>query len=86
MNLLVQKNISKNLKRKRRLFKKVCLLCKKGHFFIDYKDLELLKKYLKNNNKIATRKATGNCQGHQRSLANAIKRARIVALLPFVLD
>lgn len=76
----------KSVKRKKYNIRKVCLLCKKGHFYIDYKDVELLKKYLKNSNKISTRKITGNCQAHQRRLSNAIKRARILALLPFVVE
>lgn len=76
----------RSVRRKKYNVRKVCLLCKKGHFYIDYKDIELLKKYLKNSNKISTRKITGNCQAHQRRLSNAIKRARILALLPFVVE
>ncbi|MDR0857169.1 MAG: 30S ribosomal protein S18 [Mycoplasmataceae bacterium] len=54
--------------------------------FIDYKDVELLKKYIAYNGKILPRRTTGICNKHQRMIANAIKRARIVALLPFIID
>ncbi|WP_391591571.1 SSU ribosomal protein S18p, zinc-independent [[Mycoplasma] cavipharyngis] len=76
----------KKPKRKKKSPKKICLLCKKGQFYIDYKDIELLKRYLKPNNKISGVRTTGNCNSHQRQIANAIKRARIVAFLPFVIE
>ncbi|MDQ0514215.1 small subunit ribosomal protein S18 [Mycoplasmoides fastidiosum] len=81
--MLKQKTHSK---RKKFAAKRICLLCKKGQFYIDYKDVTLLKRYLKTNNKISSSKITGNCGSHQRQISNAIKRARIVALLPFVAE
>lgn len=63
--------------------KKVCIFCKQD-VAIDYKDVELLKKFLSEKNKIRSRRATGNCAKHQRKLATAIKRAREMALLPYV--
>jgi len=51
---------------------------------IDYKDTKKLQRYLTDRGKILPRRATGNCAKHQRMLTSAIKRARIVALLPFV--
>lgn len=66
--------------------KKFCKLCAKGIEFVDYKDVELLKKYLNHNMKIASRKITFACSSHQRRISNAIKRARIVALLHSVKD
>lgn len=70
--------------KKRILKKKPCMLCAKGIDFVDYKDVELLQRYLTPSCKIAPRRISGLCQKHQRMVANAIKRARIVALLPFV--
>ena len=64
--------------------KKYCSLCSKGVLHIDYKDTNLLEKYLNYNCKIVPRRISGCCQKHQRMVSNAIKRARIVALLPFV--
>jgi small subunit ribosomal protein S18 len=66
--------------------KKICFLCQQGVNHIDYKDVELLSKYISHNGKILPRRVTGACTRHQRLIANAIKRARVVALLPFVKD
>jgi small subunit ribosomal protein S18 len=66
--------------------KKVCYLCQMGVNHIDYKDVELLSKYIAYNGKILPRRISGACTKHQRMVANAIKRARIVALIPFVKD
>ena len=70
--------------KKRILKKRPCLLCAKGIDYVDYKDVELLQRYLTPSYKIVPRRVSGLCQKHQRMIANAIKRARIVALLPFV--
>ena len=77
-----KKMIRKN--KKRILKKRPCVLCAKGINFVDYKDVELLQRYLTPSCKIVPRRVSGLCQKHQRMIANAIKRARIVALLPFV--
>lgn len=66
--------------------KKFCMLCAKGIEHVDYKDVELLEKYLNQSLKIASRKITAACSTHQRRVSNAIKRARIVALIPFIKD
>lgn len=66
--------------------RKYCSLCAKGIEHVDYKNVDLLKKYLNQSNKIAPKRASGCCTKHQRRVSNAIKRARIVALLPFVKD
>ena len=66
--------------------KKFCKLCAKGVEHVDYKDIELLEKYLNHNMKIASRKITSACCSHQRRIANAIKRARIVALIHCIKD
>ena len=51
--------------------------------YIDYKDVELLKRYISEKGKILPRRVTGTCAKHQRTLTVAIKRARIMGLLPF---
>lgn len=65
--------------------KKVCVFCGKDNE-IDYKDVNKLKKYVSERGKILPRRITGNCAKHQRALTVAIKRARHVALMPYVTD
>ncbi|MEG0805739.1 MAG: 30S ribosomal protein S18 [Lachnospiraceae bacterium] len=65
--------------------KKVCVFCGKDSS-IDYKDLNKLKRYISERGKILPRRITGNCAKHQRALTVAIKRARHIALMPYVLD
>ena len=67
-------------------FKKKCMLCQQGVNHIDYKDVELLKKYLSHSAKILPRRVTGACNKHQRMVMNAIKRARYIGLLPYVIE
>jgi small subunit ribosomal protein S18 len=52
--------------------------------FIDYKDIKTLRNYMTERGKILSRKMTGTCSAHQRELALSIKRARAIALLPFM--
>lgn len=63
---------------------KVCPFCKDGTEWVDYKDAQLLRKFLSDRGKIRSRRATGACVQHQRDLATAIKNAREVALLPYM--
>jgi small subunit ribosomal protein S18 len=63
---------------------KVCYFCSNDIKTIDYKSVILLRKYINTVGKITPRKKSGNCSKHQRMVAQAVKRARIVALLPFV--
>lgn len=63
--------------------RKVCAFCQEKVETIDYKDTARLKKYIAESGKILPRRMTGTCAKHQRTLAYAIKRARVVALLPF---
>ena len=65
--------------------KKVCVFCGKDNV-IDYKDTNKLKRYISERGKILPRRITGNCAKHQRAIAVAIKRARHVALMPYVQD
>ena len=69
--------------RKRR---KVCQFCVERCEQIDYKDSAKLKRYLSERSKILPRRTTGTCAMHQRQLTTAIKRARQIALLPFVAE
>ncbi len=63
--------------------RKVCAFCLEKATEIDYKDIAKLKKYVTEKGKILPRRMTGVCSKHQRLLSTAIKRARLVALLPF---
>ena len=66
--------------------KKVCYFTKNHIKYIDYKDFDLLKKYISPSGKITPKRITGTSAKYQRRLATAIKRARYMALLPFVSD
>ena len=66
--------------------KKVCSFCVDRVEHIDYKDLPRLRKYVSERAKIIPRRVTGTCAAHQRQLTVAIKRARQIALLPYVAD
>ena len=76
-----EKTIKKPIKKTMR--KKVCIFCVEKTNAIDYKDVAKLKKYVTEKGKMLPRRMTGVCAAHQRILANAIKNARMVALLPF---
>src|SRR3974390_798952 len=67
----------------RRVKKKPCAFCQHGVAYIDYKDLSQLRKYISDRGKIRGRRVSGNCQQHQRDVAEAIKTARELALLPY---
>ena len=69
--------------RLRRGRKRVCSFCIDKVMEIDYKDTARLRKYVTERGKILPRRISGNCAKHQRSLTEAIKRARVVALLPY---
>ncbi|MCL2283045.1 MAG: 30S ribosomal protein S18 [Fibromonadales bacterium] len=66
--------------------KKSCWFTENKISFIDYKDEAMLRRFLSDRGKILPRRLSGNCAKHQRELIEAIKRARHVALLPFVAD
>lgn len=66
--------------------KKICQFCADKTENIDYKDVETLKKYVTERGKILPKRITGTCAMHQREVTTAIKRARIVALLPYDAD
>ena len=64
--------------------KRDCYFCLNAYTDIDYKDAQLLRRFISSYGKIAPRRRSGVCAKHQRKLAMAIKRARVMALLPFM--
>lgn len=65
---------------------RVCQFCTDKTAFIDYKNFDLLRRYVTEDGKIRPRRQTGACAKHQREVARAVKRARHLALLPFAAD
>ena len=65
--------------------KKPCMFCQEGVDWIDYKDVNLLRRYLSDRSKIKARRVNGNCVQHQSDVAMAIKTARELALLPYTI-
>ena len=65
------------------IHKKPCPLCKDEDAFVDYKDTQFLRKFTTDRGKIKPRRVTGCCMQHQRDIANAVKRARTMALMPY---
>lgn len=63
--------------------RKYCQFCKDHAEYIDYKDSQMLRKYMTDRGKIKPRRVSGNCAQHQHRLSTAIKRAREMALLPY---
>lgn len=66
--------------------KKVCQFCADKVTSIDYKDTDTLRKFITERGKLLPRRVTGTCSIHQRDITTAVKRARIVALLPYVAE
>lgn len=64
--------------------RKYCQFCKDHAEYIDYKDTNMLRKYMTDRGKIKPRRVTGTCTQHQHDLALAIKRAREMALVPYI--
>jgi small subunit ribosomal protein S18 len=67
----------------RRQRKKYCAFCKDKVEYIDFKDTQMLRKYITDRGKIKPRRVTGTCAQHQHRLSSAIKRAREMALVPY---
>lgn len=63
---------------------RVCYLCANALDEVDYKDIRLLQKFLSSYGKILPRRRSGTCMKHQRLVSQAVKRARIMALIPFL--
>lgn len=66
--------------------RKFCRFCQRNVREIDYKNVDILRKYMPERGKISPRRVTGTCAYHQRKLATAVKRARLMALLPYTED
>ena len=71
------------IKKERRKKRRQCNFCADKIEHIDYKEVPRLRRYITERGKILPRRITGNCAHHQRQLTSAIKRARVVALLPY---
>jgi len=63
--------------------KRFCYFCRENIDYIDYKNVSMLEKFISDKGKIRPRRSTGNCVQHQKKIAMAIKRARIMALIPY---
>lgn len=74
-----------SIPKQRRSRRKLCRFCTDSDFPLDYKEPKILGQFITDNCKILPRRITGTCARHQRRLTQAIKRARIVALLPFTM-
>lgn len=64
--------------------KKSCYYCPDNKEPIDYKDTQTLLKYISDRGKILPRRVTGSCASHQRDVTRAVKKARVLGLIPFV--
>ncbi|HEY3375222.1 MAG TPA: 30S ribosomal protein S18 [Candidatus Aquicultor sp.] len=65
--------------------RKYCAFCKDHIDYIDYKDTQMLRRFMSDRGKIRPRRVTGTCAQHQRDLSIAIKRAREMALIPYTM-
>ncbi len=79
-------NDDDSMPRQRRIKKKVCMFCADKNLVIDYKDADKLRKFVSEKGKILPRRVTGLCAKHQREMTTAIKRARHIALLPYIAE
>lgn len=77
---------SRRPRRRKRVYhrRKVCRFCADTSLVISYKEPKILKYFLTERGKIIPRRITGACATHQRKLTDAVKKARMIALLPFV--
>ncbi|MFQ5863982.1 MAG: 30S ribosomal protein S18 [bacterium] len=64
--------------------RRICRFCEEGELYIDYKDDKKLMRFVTEQGKIIPRRTSGTCAPHQRMLKRAIKRARLLALMPYV--
>lgn len=70
--------------KERRPKRKPCTFCTERAIAVNYRDVGRLKKFVSERGKIVPRRISGNCAKHQRMLTTAVKRARLIAFLPFV--
>ena len=78
--------LKKRNNKERKPKRKVCSFCVDKIDHIDYKDAPKLRKFVSERGKILPRRISGNCARHQRALTAAVKRARVIALMPFASD
>lgn len=77
---------AKKDRKNRRQRRRVCNFCVDKVEYIDFKDINRLKRFISERGKILPRRISGNCAKHQRQLTLAIKRARNIALLPYTME
>ena len=82
MSLIVKKTL--NNKKRKNSKRRPCMFCLDKMEYIDYKNVEVISKFINTHGKILSSRLTGTCARHQRGLSTAIKRARIMALIPFI--
>ena len=82
MSLIVKKTL--NNKKRKNSKRRHCMNCLDKMEYIDYKNVEVISKFINTHGKILSSRVTGTCARHQRGLSTAIKRARIMALIPFI--
>ena len=82
MSLIVKKTL--NNKKRKNSKRRPCMFCLDKMEYIDYKNVEVISKFINTHGKILPSRVTGTCARHQRGLSIAIKRARIMALIPFI--
>lgn len=80
----MKKNYNSKKDKHRKFRKKPCYFCIEKMEYIDYKNLEVIKNFINSHSKILSSRITGTCARHQRLLSTSIKRARHMALIPFV--
>lgn len=78
------KKLNKKLKIRLPFRRRICRLCREKLAQFDYKDIKGLERFVNERGKIISRRSSGNCARHQRMVAQAVKRARYMALLPYV--
>lgn len=76
--------INKKRMKKKNIKRKPCSFCQEQMEYIDYKNIEVISKFINTHGKILPSRVTGTCSRHQRNLSTSIKRARLMALIPFV--
>jgi small subunit ribosomal protein S18 len=81
---MIPKNFDKKTLKPKK--KRICRFCSAGEAYIDFKDEKRLVRFLTEQGKIIPRRTSGNCAKHQRQLASAVKKARHLALLPYIAD
>jgi small subunit ribosomal protein S18 len=82
--MITNKRGDNRMQPKRFQRRKFCRFCADKTAFIDYKDIKVLRGYMTERGKLLSRKVTGTCSVHQRELTTAVKRARSIALIPFM--